>query len=116
MADTLVFQNEAGQVINNITFKRTIKGIPSLITSFYFKNESERLNFKGKLIVTPSFGISYSEDLSISETGENWSRFVEVNIPPLSRKEIKARVLPITTPTGFSGKSSITITGSWLQE
>lgn len=113
MADTLSFRNANGAPINEINFKRTIKGIPSLITVFKLKNESDRLGFAGRLVVTPSFGKSYSEDLSISENGVTWARTVDIDIPALTEAELRLRVLPVTTPSGSDGAASITILGKW---
>ena len=113
MADTLSFRNENNDVINEINFKRTVKGIPSLVTSFKLRNESETLGFKGRLVVTPAFGRSYSQDAAISENGESWSRSLEFDTPANSDLDLKMRVLPVTTPSNSSGAASITIVGGW---
>ncbi len=113
MADVLSFRNTDGDVINEINFKRTIKGIPSLVTSFKLRNESDRLGFKGRIVVAPSFGKSYSEDAKISDNGFTWSNSVAFDVPPLIDLDLKLRVLPLTTPANSSGTASITILGQW---
>ena len=113
MPEELRFETEDGQERNEIIFKRTIKGIPSLITTFYLKNISESVSCRGHLNVTPTFGRSFSEDLTISDSGEFFSRRVEFDLPPLERQEFKARVIPITTPSGVSGRASVKISGEW---
>lgn len=113
MPEELRFENEEEQVINEVTYRRTIKGIPSLVTTFFIKNLSENISFKGKLNSVPTYGRSYSEDLAISDTGQTWGRTVDFDIGPLDRAEFKARVIPFTTPPGVSGRASLTITGEW---
>lgn len=100
--------------INEVIFRRTIKGIPSLITKFYLKNESIELSFRGTLHVVPAYGKSYSEDLSISSDGNLWSKKLDFELEPLGRFEIKGRTIPLTTPAGTSGRATIKISGDWI--
>jgi hypothetical protein len=113
MADVLSFRNEDGDTINEINFRRTIKGIPSLITPFKLRNESDRLGFRGRLVVTPSFGRSYSEDAAISDNGNTWTRSLNIDVPALSDVDLRMRIIPLTTPPGATGSSSITVLGDW---
>lgn len=112
MADELRFENESGDEINEIFFKKATKGISTIITKFYLKNLSSDRGFNGKLVVVPSYGRSYSEDTYISEDGEVWSKSIEFDLGPLERLEVKNRSVPVTTPVGVTGKASVVITGT----
>jgi len=114
MAEVLNFENESLEEINEIFFKRSVRGIPSQLAEFYLRNQSENRTFQGTLNIAPSFGKSYSEDAFVSSSGQSWSKHVTFELPPQSRQGFKARITPITTPGGFSGKASVTITGDWI--
>jgi hypothetical protein len=114
MPETVRFETSDEKEINEIQFKRVIKGIPSLVTTFFLKNQSDSLSFKGKLVVVPAYGRSFSEDAAISENGQVWVRSIPFDIAPLQRKELKGRIVSLDTPAGVAGKASVVIlNGEW---
>lgn len=114
MAETLRYENSEEQEVNEIFFRRTIMGIPSRSTQAFLRNQSLDRIFSGKIVVTPGSGQSFSEDLHISENGENWSKSIDINILPLERSELQIRATPLITPTGTAGKASLSIYGKWI--
>lgn len=113
MPETLSYQSVDGQPLNEIVFSRTIKNIPSKSTEIFLKSESETLTFYGEVRIVPTDGRSYSEDLSVSDIGQKWTKFLEIVVPPLEKAGIKLRVVPVSTPAKVTGRASIVITGTW---
>ena len=118
MADRLVYKTESDEERNEILFRRTIRGIPTLPAHLSIKNESLSNTFKGTVFVVPAEGQSYSEDLYISEvvaegTG-SWQKRLYVNIPPREKFALRLRVLPHSTPDGSTGRATVLTRGNWI--
>ncbi len=114
MPETLVYETTDGHQINEVFFRRTIKGIPSINSAVFLRNQSSTLIFAGKIVVLPGIGQSYSEDMFISESGETWNKHIDISISPLERTQFFIRSLPIITPSGQTGRASLGIHGKWI--
>lgn len=114
MPDELQFETENGQPLNQLVYKRVIRGLPSPPTTFYVKNLSETKSYVGSLHVLPTEGRSYSEDLYLGDDYEDWGRSLELDLSPGQRIRARSRVVPKATPTGSLGRASISSRGEWI--
>jgi hypothetical protein len=109
--ETVTAANLAERTINEVFYSRTVKGIPSIVTSFYTKSLSDSKIFFGQLNVVPAYGRSYSEDLYLSdESGQFWSKTLLFELHPGDRIEVKMRVVPVATGAGITGRASVIVT------
>ncbi len=107
MPEEIIYETEDGTRLNELLYRRTVRGIPSPPITFYARNLSTTHTYDGRLFVGPGEGPSYSQDLYIGDEYEVWDRFINVTISPGERALCRTRVVPRSTPSGQPGRARI---------
>lgn len=121
MADRIYYKpldSPSGNEVNDLIFRNGLMpGIPSPPSRVVAVNESLSNTFVGEILVMPSEGQSYSEDVYVSRDdlggSDDWTKQMPVQLPPQGEITLKTRIVPRSTPHGSRGTAIIDFRGTW---